>query len=97
MRNIVIIVTGALMVLSAFAHGLLGWPAVRAIAVCYVVFGLLAMIFEAYDTHLLLFVVMGLLAAASFLVRGQQARPPEETNSLAEGLGATGTGGTPQV
>ncbi len=120
MRNIVVIVAGALMLLAAFAHGLIGWPAVhaglvsghvpaefvslfagswlwatvsmltfgtivlvsgvqmrrgnsagtfavRAIAVCYIGFGVLAMIFEGYDTHFLLFSVFGLLAAASFL------------------------------
>jgi hypothetical protein len=49
--------------------------AVRAIAVCYIGFGLLAMIFEGYDTHLLLFVVMGVLAAASFF----GARPAGST------------------
>jgi succinate dehydrogenase hydrophobic anchor subunit len=30
MRNIVVIVVGILMLLASFAHGLLGWPAVRA-------------------------------------------------------------------
>jgi len=126
MRNIVVIVAGGLMLLAAIAHGLIGWPAVRAalvnghvqpefisrfagswlwasasmltfgtivfisgvqmrrgngsgtfaaraIAVCYIVFGLLAIIFEGYDAHFLIFVLLGLLAAASFLRRSRAA------------------------
>lgn len=43
-----------------------GMFAVRAIAVCYIGFGVLALIFEGYDLHSVLFIVLGLLAAASF-------------------------------
>ena len=120
MRNIVVIVAGILMVLASLAHGLLGWPAVRAelvnehanpelisglaagwlwgsacmltfgaivtisgiqmrrgsnsgtlavraIAVCFLGFGLLAFALEGFDPHFLIFVLLGLLAAASFL------------------------------
>ena len=119
MRNIVVIVAGLLMLLASLAHGLLGWPAVRAelvhehanpdlisglaagwlwgsacmltsgaivtisgiqmrrgnnsgalavraIAVCFLAFGLLAFVLEGFDPHFLIFVVLGLLAAASF-------------------------------
>ncbi len=120
MRNIVVIVAGILMVLASLAHGLLGWPAVRAelvnehanpelinglaagwlwgsacmltfgaivtisgvqmrrgsnsgtlavraIAVCFLVFGVLAFVLEGFAPHFLIFVVLGFLAAASFL------------------------------
>ena len=120
MRNIVVILSGVLMVLASFAHGFLGWPAeraellsehakadlisglaagwlwgtacmltfgaivtisgfqmrrgnrsgeiaVRAISVCFLVFGILAFVLEGFDTHFLIFDVLGLLAAASFL------------------------------
>jgi hypothetical protein len=120
MRNISIIVAGVLMLLASFAHGLLGWPAVRAelvnehasldlisglaagwlwgtacmltfgaivtisgvqmrrgnysgefavraIAVCFLAFGMLAFVLEGFEPHFLIFVVLGLLAAASFL------------------------------
>ncbi len=103
------------MLLAAFAHGLIGWPAVhaalvsghvqadfislfagswlwatasmltfgtivlisgvqmrrgrgngifevRAIALCYIGFGVLALIFEGYDLHSVLFIVLGFLA-----------------------------------
>jgi len=116
----VVIVAGILMVLASLAHGLLGWPAVRAelvnehanpdlisglaagwlwgsfcmltfgaivtisgvqmrrgnnsgalavraISACFLAFGLLAFVLEGFDPHFLIFVVLGLLAAASFL------------------------------
>ena len=119
MRNIVIIAAGILMMLASFAHGLLGWPAlraellsehakpnlieglaagwlwgsacmltfgaivtisgvqmrrgnrsgvvaVRAIALCFLAFGLLAFVLEGFEPHFLIFVLLGLLAAVSF-------------------------------
>ncbi len=44
-----------------------GTFAVRAIAVCHIVFGLAAMIFEGYDMHFLILIVLGVFAAASCL------------------------------
>lgn len=126
MRNIVVIVAGILMVLASLAHGLLGWPAVRAelvneraspdlisglaagwlwgsacmltsgaivassgiqmrrcsnsgtlavraISVCFLVFGALAFVLQGFERHFLIFVLMGLLAAASFLRRSRSA------------------------
>jgi O-antigen/teichoic acid export membrane protein len=126
MRNIVVITAGILMLLASVAHGLLGWPALRAelvnehaspelisglaagwlwgsacmltfgaivtisgvqmrrgnnsgalaaraIALCFLAFGLLAFVLEGFDPHFLIFVVLGLLAAASFLRRSRSA------------------------
>lgn len=47
-----------------------GALAVRAIAVCYFVFGVAAFVAEGFDPHFLIFAVLGLLAGASFLGAG---------------------------
>ena len=44
-----------------------GRIAVRAIAACFLAFGPLAFALEGFDPHFLIFVLLGLLAAASFL------------------------------
>jgi hypothetical protein len=52
-----------------------GVVSVRAIAVCFLVFGLLAFVLEGFERHFPIFVVLGLLAAVSFL----DGRPADAT------------------
>lgn len=44
-----------------------GTLAVKAIAVCFLAFGLLAFVLEGFDPHFLIFVFLGLLTGAAFL------------------------------
>jgi hypothetical protein len=53
--------------------------AARAIAVCFLAFGLLAFVLEGFDPHFLIFVVLGLLASASFLYPKQAVARSRQT------------------
>jgi hypothetical protein len=71
---------GAIVTISGFQMrrgNRSGEIAVRAIAVCFLVFGILAFVLEGFDTHFLIFVVLGLLAAASFFPSKTLVSPPD--------------------